>query len=48
MLACFEFCAFGFEDIPHPSYYITPIVDKTHHDLVIALFAVHILQPEVS
>ena len=38
------FCAFGFEAIPHPSCYLTSIVDKTHHGLVIASFSVRLLQ----
>ena len=36
MLLCFGFCAFGFEAIPHPSCYLTSIVDKTHHGPAIA------------
>ena len=36
---CFGFCAFGFEAMLHPSYYLTSIVDKTHHGPVIALFS---------
>ena len=30
--------AFGFEAIPHPSCYLTSIVDKTHHGPVVAFF----------
>ena len=37
-VACFGFCAFGFEAIPHLSCYLTSIVNKTHHEPVIALF----------
>ena len=33
-----DFCAFGFEAIPHASCYLTSIVDKTCHGPVIALF----------
>ena len=44
MLLCFEFCAFGFEAIPHPNCYLTSIVDKTHHGPVIAPFSVQHLQ----
>ena len=39
MLLCFEFCAFDFEAIPHPSCYLTSIVDKTHHGPVISSFS---------
>ena len=34
----FGFCAFGFEDITHPSCDLTSIVDKTHHGPVIVFF----------
>ena len=44
MLLCFGFCTFGFEALPHPSYYFTSIVEKTHHGPVIALFSVQLLQ----
>ena len=36
--------AFGFEAIPHPSCYLTSIVNKTHHGTVIAPFSVQLLQ----
>ena len=29
----------GFEAMPHPSFYLTSIMDKTHHVPVIALFS---------
>ena len=38
MLLCFGFCAFGFEAIPDPNCYLTSIVDKIHHESVIAPF----------
>ena len=38
MLLCFGFCAFDFESLPHPSFYLTSIVDETHHGPVIAPF----------
>ena len=44
MLLCFGFCSFGFEAIPHPSCYLTSIVDKAHHCPVIAPFSVQLLQ----
>ena len=44
MLLCFGFCAFGFEAKPHPSCYLTLIVDQTHHWSVIAPFSVQLLQ----
>ena len=45
MLLCFGFLeTFGFEAIPHPSCYLTSIVDKTHHEPVIAPFSVQLLQ----
>ena len=34
---CFGFCAFGFEAMPHPSCYLTSIMDKTRRKPVIAL-----------
>ena len=34
---CFGFCAFGFEAMPHPSCYLTSIMDKTRHKPVIGL-----------
>ena len=37
-------CAFGFEAMSHPSYYLTSIMDKTRHGLVIALFSVKLRQ----
>ena len=33
---------FGFEAMPHPSCYLTSIMDKTHHEPVIALFSVQL------
>ena len=41
---CFGFCTFGFEAIPHPSCFLTSILDKTHHEPVIAPFSVQLLQ----
>ena len=41
---CFGFCAFGSEAIPHPSRYLTSIMDKTRHGPVIALFSVALVQ----
>ena len=38
------FCAFGFQAMPHPSCYLTSILDKTHHGPVIALFFVQLLE----
>ena len=35
---CSEFWAFGFEVIPHPSCYLTSVMDKIHHWPVIAFF----------
>ena len=35
---------FGFAAIPHPSCYLTSIMDKTHHGPVIALFSVQLQQ----
>ena len=52
MLPFFGFCAFGFEAIPHSSY-LTSMLDKSNHGLVIAHFFVQLLQlffapPEMS
>ena len=44
MLLCFGFCAFGFEVIPHPSCYLSPIMNKTPHGPVIASSSVQRLQ----
>ena len=44
MLLYFGFRTFGFEAIPHPSCYLTYIVDETHHGPVIALFSMQLLQ----
>ena len=41
---CFGFSAFGFEAIPYPSCYLTSIVNKTHHEPVIAPFFVQFLK----
>ena len=41
---CCGFCAFGFEAMPHPSCYLTPIMAKTHLGPVIALFSVKLQQ----
>ena len=35
---------FGFEAIPHPSFYLNSIMDKTRHGPVIALFFVKLQQ----
>ena len=43
MLLCFGFCTFGFAAIPHPSCYLTVIVDETHGP-VIASFSVQLPQ----
>ena len=40
----FGFCAFGFEGLRRPSCYLTSIVDKTHHEPVIAPFSVQVLK----
>ena len=45
MLLCFGLCAFGFEAIPHPSCYLTSIVDETHHFPVTTPFFVQLLEP---
>ena len=44
ILLCFGFCAFDFEAMPHPSCYLTSIVEKTHHGQVIAPFSVQLPQ----
>ena len=44
MSVCFEFCAFGFEAIAHPSCYLTSIVDKTHHGPVTGPFSMQLIQ----
>ena len=44
MLLCFGFCAFDFEAIPHPSCYLTFIVDETDHGPVMAPFSVQPLE----
>ena len=41
---CCGFCAFGFEAMPHLSCYLTFIMDKTHHGLVIAFFSLQLQQ----
>ena len=47
MFLCFGFCAFGFEAILHSSYYLTSIVNETHHGSVIAPFSVQLVQLEM-
>ena len=42
MLLCFRFCAFGFAAIPHPSCYLTSVVDKTCRGPVIAPFSLQL------
>ena len=44
MLLCLGFCAFVFEAIPHPSCYLTLLVDKTYHGPFTAPFSVQLLQ----
>ena len=39
ILLCFGCCAFGFEAIPYPNYYVASIVNKTHHGPVTASFS---------
>ena len=39
MLLCSGFCAFAFEAMPHPSCYLTSIMDETPYGPVIALFS---------
>ena len=41
---CVGFCAFGFEAIPHPRFYLTSIMDKTDHGPVVALLSVQVQQ----
>ena len=35
---------FGFDGMPHPSCYLTSIMNKTHHEPVIALFSLQLQQ----
>ena len=47
MLFCFEFYAFGFEAIPHPSCYLTSILDKAYNGpvaIIVAPFSVPFVQ----
>ena len=44
MLLCFGFCVFVFKSIPHPSCYLTSILDKTQYGPIIAPFSVQLLK----
>ena len=42
-VALLRILCFWFEAIPHPSRYLTSIIDETHHGPVITPFSVQLL-----